>query len=83
MVKDLISGVSPKFKYPICILYTIYINQRSNTNYGIPAGILLDAKGSSVGALVSGPTQMRRDVAAICSSGAADNLHFESFSFTW
>lgn len=45
--------------------------------------ILLDAKGSSIGALVSGPTQMRRDVAAICSSGLADNLHFESFSFTW
>ncbi|KAI3444512.1 hypothetical protein Pfo_001177 [Paulownia fortunei] len=45
--------------------------------------ILLEIKESSVGALVSGPKNMRQDVAAICSSGLADNLHFESISFTW
>ncbi|KAL1549835.1 ferric-chelate reductase (NADH) [Salvia divinorum] len=45
--------------------------------------ILLEIKESSVGALVSGPKKMREEVAAICSSGQADNLEFESFSFTW
>ncbi|KAL3829688.1 hypothetical protein ACJIZ3_018490 [Penstemon smallii] len=45
--------------------------------------ILLDVKESSVGVLVSGPKKMRQDVAAICSHGQADNLHFESISFTW
>ncbi|KAL2233864.1 ferric reduction oxidase 2 isoform X1 [Sesamum indicum] len=45
--------------------------------------ILSEIKDSSVGALVSGPKRMRQDVAAICSSGLADNLHFESISFTW
>ncbi|KAL0464829.1 UNVERIFIED_CONTAM: Ferric reduction oxidase 2 [Sesamum latifolium] len=45
--------------------------------------ILSEIKDSSVGALVSGPKEMRQDVAAICSSGLADNLHFESISFTW
>ncbi|CDP08776.1 unnamed protein product [Coffea canephora] len=45
--------------------------------------ILLQSKGSSVGALVCGPKQMRHDVAAICSSGLAENLHFESISFSW
>ncbi|KAK6162289.1 hypothetical protein DH2020_002130 [Rehmannia glutinosa] len=46
-------------------------------------GMLLEIKESSVGALVSGPKQMRQDVAAICSSRTAHNLHFESVSFTW
>ncbi|CAI9764197.1 unnamed protein product [Fraxinus pennsylvanica] len=45
--------------------------------------ILLENKGSSIGVLVSGPKKMRHDVAAICSSGLADNLHFESISFSW
>ncbi|KAL2469029.1 Ferric reduction oxidase 2 [Forsythia ovata] len=45
--------------------------------------ILLESKGSSIGVLVSGPKKMRHDVAAICSSGLADNLHFESISFNW
>jgi len=26
---------------------------------------------------------MRHEVARICASGLADNLHFESISFTW
>ncbi|GAA0160957.1 oxidase [Lithospermum erythrorhizon] len=45
--------------------------------------ILLESKGSSVGVLVSGPKNMRHDVARICSSGLADNLHFQSISFSW
>ncbi|CAA2953980.1 ferric reduction oxidase 2-like [Olea europaea subsp. europaea] len=45
--------------------------------------ILLESKGSNIGVLVSGPKEMRHDVAAICTSGLAENLHFESISFTW
>ncbi|KAG9455476.1 hypothetical protein H6P81_008380 [Aristolochia fimbriata] len=45
--------------------------------------ILLECEESSVGVLASGPKGMRHDVAAICSSGLADNLHFESISFSW
>ena len=37
----------------------------------------------SMGVMVSGPTEMRRHVAAICSSGLCDNLHYESTSFSW
>ncbi|KAG8391861.1 hypothetical protein BUALT_Bualt01G0231000 [Buddleja alternifolia] len=62
------------------------IIKSTNVHYGQRPNlkrILLDIKESSVGALVSGPKKMREDVAAICSSGLADNLHFESISFTW
>ncbi|XVF53550.1 hypothetical protein PTKIN_Ptkin05aG0107900 [Pterospermum kingtungense] len=45
--------------------------------------ILFESKGSSVGVIVSGPRELRHEVAAICSWGLADNLHFESISFTW
>ncbi|KAL5567940.1 hypothetical protein UlMin_024515 [Ulmus minor] len=45
--------------------------------------ILSDCKSSSVGVLVSGPRKMRQEVAAICSSGLANNLHFQSTSFSW
>ncbi|KAL8136401.1 hypothetical protein V2J09_002402 [Rumex salicifolius] len=45
--------------------------------------ILFDCKGTSIGVLVSGPKNLRHDVAAICGSGLADNLHFESISFSW
>ncbi|XP_068649136.1 LOW QUALITY PROTEIN: ferric reduction oxidase 2-like [Aristolochia californica] len=45
--------------------------------------ILLEFDESSVGVLASGPKEMRHRVAAICSSGLAENLHFESISFTW
>ncbi|GFP91492.1 ferric reduction oxidase 2 [Phtheirospermum japonicum] len=57
-----------------------------NVHYGQRPNLermLLEIKESNVGVLVSGPKQMRQDVAAICSSGMADNLHFESISFTW
>lgn len=62
------------------------IIKSTNVHYGRRPdleGFLLDIKESSVGVLVSGPKKMKRDVAAICSSGLADNLHFESISFTW
>ncbi|KAK1560117.1 hypothetical protein Q3G72_022382 [Acer saccharum] len=45
--------------------------------------MLFDLKGSSVGVMVCGPKNMRHEVATICSSGLADNLHFESISFSW
>ncbi|KAK7391335.1 hypothetical protein VNO78_19749 [Psophocarpus tetragonolobus] len=39
---------------------------------------------SSIGVLVSGPRNMRHEVASICSSSSStDNLHFESISFSW
>ncbi|XP_012083335.1 ferric reduction oxidase 2 isoform X2 [Jatropha curcas] len=45
--------------------------------------ILFECKSSSVGVLVCGPKKMRHEVATICSSRSADNLHFESISFSW
>ncbi|KAJ6804536.1 ferric reduction oxidase 2-like [Iris pallida] len=45
--------------------------------------ILLEINGSSIGAMVSGPSGLRRDVASICSSGLGNSLHFESISFSW
>ncbi|GAU26524.1 hypothetical protein TSUD_361570 [Trifolium subterraneum] len=60
--------------------------EATNVHYGTRPDlrrILFEIKGSSVGVLVSGPKNMRQEVAAICSSGLAENLHFESISFTW
>ncbi|KAH9604127.1 hypothetical protein KSS87_010467 [Heliosperma pusillum] len=45
--------------------------------------LLFDLKESNVGVLACGPQGLRHEVAAICASGLADNLHFESISFTW
>ncbi|XP_076890650.1 ferric reduction oxidase 2-like [Bidens hawaiensis] len=45
--------------------------------------ILFEQKESSVGVLVCGPKKLRHEVANICSSGLASNLHFESISFSW
>ncbi|XP_051143176.1 ferric reduction oxidase 2-like isoform X2 [Andrographis paniculata] len=45
--------------------------------------ILSECKESNVSVLVSGPKKMRHDVAAICSSSLAKNLHYECFSFNW
>ncbi|CAK9176894.1 unnamed protein product [Ilex paraguariensis] len=45
--------------------------------------ILMECEDSHTDVLVSGPEKMRQEVAAICSSGLANNLHFESFSFSW
>ncbi|RWR80914.1 ferric reduction oxidase 2-like protein [Cinnamomum micranthum f. kanehirae] len=45
--------------------------------------MLLECEGSSVGVMVCGPRGMRQEVAAVCSSGLANHLHFESISFGW
>ncbi|CAF2117061.1 ferric reduction oxidase 2-like [Brassica napus] len=60
--------------------------QCTNLHYGERPNLtklLLDVEGSSVGVLVCGPKKMRQNVAEICSSGLAKNLHFESISFSW
>ncbi|KAL8514323.1 hypothetical protein ACS0TY_013440 [Phlomoides rotata] len=60
--------------------------QSINVNYGQRPNfnrIFMEIKESSVGTLVSGTKKMRQEVAAICSFGQADNLEFESISFTW
>lgn len=45
--------------------------------------ILFDCKEAEVGVLVCGPKGLRHEVAEICASGLAKNLHFESISFNW
>ncbi|OIW00354.1 hypothetical protein TanjilG_29921 [Lupinus angustifolius] len=60
--------------------------QATNVHYGARPDLrrlLSEIKGSSVGVLVAGPMKMKQEVAAICSSDLAENLHFESFSFGW
>ncbi|KAK2983561.1 hypothetical protein RJ640_023095 [Escallonia rubra] len=60
--------------------------QATNVHYGERPNlekILLECEESSIGVLVSGPKKMRQDIAAICSSGLRENLHFESISFSW
>ncbi|PIA49251.1 hypothetical protein AQUCO_01300240v1 [Aquilegia coerulea] len=60
--------------------------QATNVHYGSRPDlkkILFECEGSSIGAFVAGPKQMRHDVATICASGLANNLHFESISFSW
>ncbi|XWS32147.1 hypothetical protein CRYUN_Cryun23aG0136000 [Craigia yunnanensis] len=60
--------------------------EATKIHYGERPGlkrILFECKGSSLGVLVSGPKKLRLDVATICSFGLADNLHFESISFSW
>ncbi|KAK1364324.1 Ferric reduction oxidase [Heracleum sosnowskyi] len=60
--------------------------QSTNVYYGERPDLkryLFDRKESRVGVLVCGPKEMRHEVASICSSGLAANLHFESISFSW
>ncbi|KAL2536443.1 Ferric reduction oxidase 2 [Forsythia ovata] len=60
--------------------------QTVNVHYGERPDlkrILFERKESSVGVLACGPKKMRHEVANICSSGLAANLHFESISFSW
>ncbi|KAJ8427951.1 hypothetical protein Cgig2_023246 [Carnegiea gigantea] len=45
--------------------------------------ILSECKGEDIGVLASGPRGMRHEVARICSSVGAKNLHFEYLSFDW
>ncbi|EYU34160.1 hypothetical protein MIMGU_mgv1a023886mg [Erythranthe guttata] len=62
------------------------ISQLINLHYGERPDLkkfLFERKESSVGVLVCGPKKMRHEVANICSSGLAANLHFESISFSW
>ncbi|KAL8062751.1 hypothetical protein ABFX02_02G167700 [Erythranthe guttata] len=62
------------------------ISQLINLHYGERPDlkkILFERKELSVGVLVCGPKKMRHEVANICSSGLAANLHFESISFGW
>ncbi|XP_057424799.1 ferric reduction oxidase 4 isoform X2 [Lotus japonicus] len=60
--------------------------QATNVHFGARPDlkkILFERKGKDVGVLVCGPRNLRHEVARICSSGLADNLHFESISFNW
>ncbi|GFS38806.1 ferric reduction oxidase 2 [Actinidia rufa] len=60
--------------------------QSTNVHYGERPDlkrILFERKESSIGVLVCGPKKMRHEVASICSAGLAENLHFESISFSW
>ncbi|XP_068639595.1 ferric reduction oxidase 2-like [Aristolochia californica] len=63
------------------------LSQSIRVHYGkrpdIEKILLASCDESSVGVLASGPKGMRQRVAAICSAGLADNLHFESISFSW
>ncbi|GFZ01120.1 ferric reduction oxidase 5 [Actinidia rufa] len=61
--------------------------QATNLHFGARPNlkkILFDCKGSDVGVLVCWPKKdATHEVAKICSSGLAENLHFESISFNW
>ncbi|KAH0762322.1 hypothetical protein KY290_018395 [Solanum tuberosum] len=62
------------------------IVQATKVHYGTRPDlkrILFDVKASDVGVVVCGPKSMRHEVANICASGLAQNLHFESISFNW
>ncbi|MCL7050762.1 hypothetical protein MKW94_015706 [Papaver nudicaule] len=60
--------------------------QATNIHFGARPDlkkILFECEGSSVGVLVCGPQKMQHEVATICTAGLADNLQFESISFSW
>ncbi|KAK7274362.1 hypothetical protein RIF29_15447 [Crotalaria pallida] len=60
--------------------------EAANVHFGVRPDLrrlLFELKGESVGVFASGPKIMRQEVAAFCSSSLADNLHFESISFSW
>lgn len=62
------------------------ILQATKVHYGARPdlkSILFGCKASDVGVVVCGPKSMRHEVAKICASGLAKNLHFESISFNW
>ncbi|KAM3684835.1 hypothetical protein ACB094_11G074200 [Castanea mollissima] len=62
------------------------LSQATNVHYGQRPDLrrmLLEYNGSSTNVFASGPKRLRQEVATICSSGLADNLHFESVSFSW
>lgn len=45
--------------------------------------MLLECNELNTGVMASGPSELRHQVARVCSSGLANNLHFESISFNW
>ncbi|KAF3639076.1 Ferric reduction oxidase 2, partial [Capsicum annuum] len=45
--------------------------------------IVMACEEPNVGVFVSGPRRMKQEIATICSSCEATNLHFESISFCW
>ncbi|KAL7002467.1 ferric-chelate reductase (NADH) [Sarracenia purpurea var. burkii] len=58
----------------------------TNVHYGVRPDLkrmLFERKEPSTGVLVCGPKKLSYEVARICSSGLAHNLHFESISFSW
>lgn len=60
--------------------------QATNVHFGARPDlkkILFECKDKDVGVMVCGPRKLRHEVAKICASGLADNLHFESISFNW
>lgn len=62
------------------------LGQSTKVHYGARPDlkrILFDCKEPDVGVLVCGPKSMRHEVAKICASALAENLHFESISFNW
>ncbi|KAK9749434.1 hypothetical protein RND81_02G125300 [Saponaria officinalis] len=56
----------------------VHYGERPNLKH-----LLFGTRDSNVGVLVCGPPSIRQEVASICGSGLAENLHFESLSFTW
>ncbi|CAH2064742.1 unnamed protein product [Thlaspi arvense] len=63
------------------------IVQATNVHFGSKPNlkkIMFEAEGSEdVGVMVCGPRKLRHEVAKICGSGLAKNLHFEAISFNW
>ncbi|CAH2039298.1 unnamed protein product [Thlaspi arvense] len=62
------------------------LSQSTSIHYGEKPDLnklIVGSEGSSVGVLVCGPRKMRQEVAKICSFGSAENLRFESISFSW
>ncbi|KAJ0974443.1 hypothetical protein J5N97_016408 [Dioscorea zingiberensis] len=59
--------------------------QATNVHFGARPDIkriLLECEEANTGVMASGPRGLRHEVASVCASGLADNLHFESISFS-
>lgn len=86
-------GTSPdgssakKFDMEVESLPNEFVHNATNMQYGkrpdLRKILLEHTSKKKIGTFVSGPSQMRREVASVCGSGLANNLHFESCSFTW
>uniref|UniRef100_A0A0E0KUA1 FAD-binding FR-type domain-containing protein n=1 Tax=Oryza punctata TaxID=4537 RepID=A0A0E0KUA1_ORYPU len=63
-----------------------YLEQATTVHFGRRPdlrGMLLEIGGTNVSVMASGPPGLLEDVATICSSHSARNLHFASISFSW